>query len=542
MHDDCGDSNSRERVDLTRLTSGAPEDAVDATLEESSRSAPDPYGAARIKRGAFYLIGGKALTALAGVGTFLLLVRELPMAQFGAYTILFGLIELVDAMSGLGAGQILSRYVPELLVERRHTALRRVVAMVLAFRVVVLAIFLAGIFALAPIVFPLIGLGDWQWAAKAYLAVVLVRVVELSLFGVLESMLQQAIAQLGFSLVTALRFGLLAVAAANAGLGLETVIAIELATDLIGCGILLTGLMRRIPRHPGRVGEDAAAWLHGNWRRMRDFGLKGYAQHLLIIPYVGSSSRLLVGGTLASAEVALFGFAQSVTDLIYRYLPANLLVGIIRPVLTARYVRDRQFADLELAANLIFKINATLICAAAVVIFAGGEPMLDVITRGKYREGAVSLLLLMCALLLAYSMRLVLDQVCHALERNGPLIWANALMLLSLVPGIALLPIVGVYALPAANLVGGVLACATVTWRLRREGFGFRYDITGLARLLAVTGAATLTASGARWLGAGWIATSEASFTSFAIALIAIGPFRPIERRMMRTMFDRRRP
>ncbi|MCZ2097533.1 MAG: hypothetical protein LC121_14960, partial [Anaerolineae bacterium] len=161
-------------------------------------------------------------------------------------------------------------------------------------------------------------------------------------------------------------------------------------------------------------------------------------------------------------------------------------------------------------------------------------------THGKYGEGAVSLLLLMCALLLAYSMRSVLDQVCHALEHNGPLIWANALMLMSLAPGIALLPIAGVYALPAANLAGGVLACATVTWRLRREGFDFRYDITGLTRLLAVTGAAMLTACGARWVGAGWIATSGGALATFAIALAVIGPFHPVEHRLVRSIFNRR--
>ncbi|MCZ2097534.1 MAG: oligosaccharide flippase family protein, partial [Anaerolineae bacterium] len=358
-------------------------------------NAADPYSAARIRRGALHLVGGKALTALAGVGTFLLLVRELPVEQFGAYTILFGLVELVDAVTGLGASQILSRYVPELLVERRHATLRRVVAMAMAFRVIALALFLGAVFALAPYVFPVLGLGNWQWAAKAYLAVVLVRVIELSLFAVLESMLQQSIAQLGMSFVTALRFGAVAGASAQGLLDLEAVILIELATDLIGLGILLIGLIRKMPRHPGRADENPAEWMRDSWRRMRDFGLKGYAQHLLIAPYTGSTNRLLVGGTLASVEVALFGFAQSVADLIHRYLPANLLAGIIRPVLTARYVRDRQFADLQLAANLIFKIDAVLVCAAAVAIFAGGKPMLDLATHGKYGEGAVSLLLLM---------------------------------------------------------------------------------------------------------------------------------------------------
>src|SRR5690606_27867213 len=119
---------------------------------------------------------GKAATAVAGIGTFVLLVRVLPVEQFAAYSILFALVELVEAITGVGLSQILSRYVPELFVEHRKHLLRRLVAAALALRFGILAVFLAAVYAMAPTIAPLIGLADWEWAVRAYLAVVLVRV------------------------------------------------------------------------------------------------------------------------------------------------------------------------------------------------------------------------------------------------------------------------------------------------------------------------------------------------------------------------------
>lgn len=500
----------------------------------------DPYSASRIARGVVYLVGGKAITSIAGIGTFLLLVRALPVEQFAAYSILFALVELVDAVTGVGLSQILSRYVPELYVGHRQHALRRLVAVTMTARLGVLAAFLALIYLLAPAVSPLIGLGDWQWAVKAYLAVVLARVVATSLFGVLESMLHQAIAQMGFGLVTVLRFALLALAASQGLLDLQTVILIELATDLVGAGVMLIGLLRALPRDVPERQEDDAHWVSSNLGRMSEFGLKGYLQHMLIMPYGGSTNRLLVGGSLASPDVALFGFAQSVADLMERYLPVKLLAGVIRPVLTARYVRDRRFADLELAANLIFKVNAVVICLGAIVIFAGGRELIGLVSGGKYTVGGVPLLLLMCGLVLMFSLRHMLDQVSHAVERNGPLIWSNAVITLSVLPGIALLPHLGVYALPVANLAGLLVGCVVLIWRLRIDGFAYRQDLSGLVRMLAATGVGAATSECARWLGAGWPLALVAGVVFFSGAIAVLRPWNDAERQFVVALLKRR--
>lgn len=499
----------------------------------------DPYSASRIGRGIAYLVGGKAITSIAGIGTFLLLVRELPVEQFAAYTVLFALVELVDAITGVGLAQVLSRYVPELYVGHRTRALRRLVVLAMGLRLTVLVLFLAAIHLIAARLSPQIGLEGFEWAVRAYLWVVLVRVAATSLFTILESMLQQKIAQLGFGFVTVARFGLLAFAAGQGALDLGMVIVIELVTDLVGLVIMAVGLLQSLPRRKDDTPGDETDWVQANIARMTEFGIKGYLQHLLILPYGSSINRLLVGGALATPEVALFGFAQSIADLMERYLPVKLLAGVIRPVLTARFVRDARFGDLELAANLIFKINAALVCLAAVVIFAGGEQMIEWISAGKYSDGSVGLLLLMCALVLMYSLRFMLDHVSHAVERNGPLIWSNAVITLSVLPGIALLPHLGVYALPSANIVGLAIGSVILVWRLRQEGFDYRHDLAGFAAMLTATVIALGAAETARWLGGGMFASLGTALPIFAVASVLLRPVRKEEGIFVRSFLSR---
>lgn len=489
----------------------------------------DPYSASRIVRGATYLVTGKAITSLAGIGTFLLLIRTLPVEEFAVYTILFALVELVDAITGFGLSHVLARYVPELFGGRRHRTLRRFVVRLIALRLALLMLFLIAIYALAAQTAPLIGLSNWEWAFQAYLPVVLVRTMSNSLFSLLESMLHQGTAQLGFTLTTLLRFILFALAATHGSLDLQTVIAIELATDLVGAGILLTGAIRVMPKPDSTTVPDETGWIRSNLARMSDFGIKGYLQHMLVLPYGGATNRLLVGGALSSGQVALFGFAQSVSDLMERYLPMRMLAGVTRPVLTARYVRDRRFQDLQFAANLLFKINAIVVCAAAVAIFGGGRQMIAVVSAGKYDEGGVSLLMIMCALVMMYSLRTMLDQVCHAVERNGPLIWSNTFIALSVLPGIALLPYLGVYALPVANLIGLVLGCAILVRRLHAEGFAYRHDMVGLGRMLAATGVGLSASELIRWIGGEWTISLAGGIVFFLAAIPVMRPWKSEE-------------
>ena len=499
----------------------------------------DRYGGARIRRGLWHFLAGKALTSVAGIGTFILLIRALPIDAFAAYSILFGLVELIGAITGVGITHVMSRYVPEVYATHQNRTFKVLVLRLLALRTVVLGIAIVLLWIFAPELGQLIGLAGWDEALRLYLWVIAIRTILLTLFTLLEQMLLQGIAQLGLSLVTGSRFLILAALWWAGELDLRTVIWVEIITDTLGVVIMLAGLSRNMPAGANTADASVRQWLRDNRARMVDFGWKGYMQHMLVLPFSGATDRLIIGSQLAAGPVALFGFGQWILDLMNRYLPAQLLQGMIRPVLTARYVRSGSFADVVFMSNLILKINLVLLALFAVVTFAGGEQAIAWLTADKYGAEALLLLLLMTFLMALYSWRQVLDIAAHVVEKNGPLIWAHSVLVLSVIPGVLALPWLGVYALPVSHVAGVIIACALLIHRLAREGFVYQMAWKSLALMMAAM-LATMAITTLMRDHLPWPVTCLAAVLVF-LALWALSkPIDTAERRALTEMVKRR--
>jgi O-antigen/teichoic acid export membrane protein len=259
------------------------------------------------------------------------------------------------------------------------------------------------------------------------------------------------------------------------------------------------------------------------------------------MPFSGVVNRLVIGSQMATPQVALFGFAQSIFDLMQRYLPAQLFSGLVRPVMAARFSVNRRFEEVATICNLNLNVNLVLIGLAATVIAAGGSEMLLWVSRDKYGDSAVALLLLMCVLVALESWRHVLDQLSHTVERYGFLVFSNGMLGASLIVGIALLPRLGIFALPAANCVALVVANLMVIWWLRRTGYPFRQSVGQNFAILASAGIAIGVGLSLPMVLHHWLPRVLVAALVYCLAIwLAFKPG-PDERRMLRFFIDRRR-
>ena len=260
---------------------------------------------------------------------------------------------------------------------------------------------------------------------------------------------------------------------------LTSLIIVEVVNEAVGAFVMSWGVYQASRNRPGDVTDVPLQreWLQKNTRRMIDFGIKGYAQGLIILPYGGMVNRLVAGNQFAPIQVALFGFAQSIFDQLQRYLPAQLFNGMIRPVMAARYSANNSYREAETVANAALTINLVLIGLAATFFAAGGGDVYLWLSKGKYGADAAVLVLLMCLVMALESWRHSLENLSHTVERYGFLVFSNAFLGLSLLLGIALAPEYGIAALPAANCAGLVVANVMVAYWLRRTGFPYQLDM-----------------------------------------------------------------
>ena len=344
------------------------------------------YSGERFKRGLWHFGLGKAVSALSGFLAMVLVVRLLPVHEFANYSVLVSLVEVFTAFSGLGLSHALLRYVPELYVKHYKLALREFVNGAFVLRTVVLLFAVGLTYLWSSSLAHVIGLSDFYEVFKVYLLVVVFRTTMHFLSQILESTLNQGIVQFAFAVASVVRLLGMFYLMQSHHAGLLDVVWVEVVSDGLGMLVMLAGVIHVIWRTAQEQDspKDDGNWVSRNLPQIANFAVAGYVQHIVGLPF-GSNTNRLVGGYLFSNPVmASFGFANSLYEYIKRYLPAQLLVGLIRPVVVARFSEKRDFLAAAKTCEQVILINTILIGGIFAVLAVGGHEILTWVSGGKY--------------------------------------------------------------------------------------------------------------------------------------------------------------
>jgi|GEM_PF-338290 len=474
------------------------------------------YGHERIRRGLVNFVLGKGVSAAAGMIAMLLVIRALSVTSFAAYSVLVALVEILTAVSGLGLAHALLRYVPELYAKHFQVSLRRFVYGSIGLRTGVLLLAAAYAYLFADQLAPHIGLGQVINVFQVFLLVVLLRSSAQFLSQILESTLHQGNAQAAFSINQVTRLVGMFVLLSRGDVQLAHVIWVEVIGEAVGLVVMMYGVTQVVKTDSTSDLSDDGGWLHSQWKQIAKFALAGYLQHLAITPYGGNTNRLVGGSMLNAAAMASYGFAQSLYEYLKRYMPAQLLVGLIRPVVVARYCERRDFSVAANMCERVLQINILLIVWALALLAVGGGDVLAIVSGGKYGSGAVLILATLIFVLLLETQRQQLELLVQTVERYHFLIPSNLLLSSSVILAAVLLPWLGAVAFPAANAIGLIAGNAWVQRQMRAEGFYFRHDWFSTLRIAALFVCAVLAGEAVRAVGAPWYGSMSVAFVVYA--------------------------
>lgn len=468
------------------------------------------YGADRVKQGLLHFFIGKSASALAGIFAMLLVIRELSVEAFAAYSVLVAFVELLTALAGFGLAHALLRYVPELYAKHYQTSLKQLVYGSTVIRTGLLLLFVFIAYLCSDKLAPHVSLGGATAAFKVFLLVVVLRSTAQFLSQILESALHQGSAQLGFSVAAIARLLGMAYLYTQNRVELIDVIWVEVIGDGLSLLVMVVGVMRVIASSSvsPQDSTDDESWLRSNVRQICKFALAGYLQHLAITPYGGHTNRLLGGNMLSMAAMAHYGFAQSIYEYVKRYLPAQLLVGLIRPIVVARFSKERDFSVATVICEQVLQINILLIGGMLAWLIVGGGESLAAISAGKYGADALHLVVALFIVLLLETERQQLELLIQVVERYQYLIPSNLLLAASVLVAIVLLPMVGAIAFPLANMLGLIIANTWVQQHLKSVGYVYRHDWKGMIGIVVVFTLAVGFGATTKFLGLPWYLAS----------------------------------
>ncbi|HEX2011723.1 MAG TPA: hypothetical protein VJN44_12375, partial [Roseateles sp.] len=260
--------------------------------------------------------------------------------------------------------------------------------------------------------------------------------------------------------------------------------------------------------------------------------------------YSPDTIKLIVSRLLGAIEAATFGYAHAISYVLQRYLPANLLLGLIRPMLVARQQGAGSLAQLNAVGNLVLKINMLLLLPLSAWFGVAGQEFAVWLSGGRYPAAGLALFLLTLVLILSGT-HLVLSMLATAVENARAILWGTVVSVPGVLLGIALASRLGSTAMVLGLAASEILWCGFALWLLGRGGFGFRIDGRAWLKLLGVALLAALCAALAAALagltGSGRLAVTGAMvLLVYAAGVLLVRPFSTEEQRQMQRMLPAR--
>lgn len=451
------------------------------------------FSSTKVKSSLYIFAAGKVIAGLIGVFWLLTLVRVLPVADYGGYVALVAVLELSLLVGNAGVYPFAQRYLTEARFPPNLKFLPTLILWSSCYRLATL-ILPAGLLILFSSFFSSqIGLPFLAPALVIYAVVIIfegtARYIELAF----ESLLEQGRAQISTVSRAAARLFLILVLW-NAGQKIDLILLtkIELCTSFLGL-LLSSLLMWRAVR---LMSKDVPSNFDRNpfsIRRIVRFALPLYVAQCLSQLYSPDFIKLMVSRVLGVLEAANFGFAHAITFVMQRYLPANLLIGLIRPFLVAKQANSQGHERLFFMSNLILKVNIFCLIPLAALFCVAGREFAFAASGGKYPDAGP--LLFMLTLLLIFSgTHLIIGMLATVIEDKHAVLWGTFLSIPGVLLGIALIPMLGSMAMVIGLWASEIIWCYFALSILKRAGVHFRVDVPANLRVILSAGAAALTA------------------------------------------------
>lgn len=399
------------------------------------------------------------------------LVRLLSVSDYGAYTVSLGIVFMVKRLSGLGLLQSAQYFVPRVATSVSRSDRFRFILMLVTTRCATLllsAILLALIW---KYIAPLLKFSPEQVKASITIAFLVIFHNTLGyLDEILQALMEQRRAWFATALYPVLRLGTLGtlylLGTRDYSLGL--VLRIDTGASAV-CSLLAVFMLFSCLRTFPEASEQPPPF-----REVVRHALHMTGTILQSIVLGRGAIRMIVAHFLGLNAAGLFSFIQQIATLVFQYVPATLLLRLIRPMLISRFKGENRFSLLRSCTNILWKSNLVILGGAFVVLAIAGNAFLDITSGGKFTTGSDSLLM-MFLVLASQAQRTLMVMVMQITSQTKELFRTTSIMPLGLLPLCALAP-QGLFVVISCLWIISAAWNVTAMWTVRKHYTDFKLD------------------------------------------------------------------
>ena len=388
----------------------------------------NPYKQENLLHGAFHYLVGRGAAGVAGFLTVLLLVRFMDLKNYAAYTALTGLVAMCGVLAGLGMERVVARYIPEARLYRSVNELSRFIWIISAIRLLAALLVVALLYAFWPEVNRLLVVVGFNVFSVALACFIVGETMFQHFSSVLQSLVMQKILTRLLVIQWAGRLLLIVIAVLmKSGIDWQQALWIFAIPELLGVVGFVVVIKHHLHKMEGEHHElTSGSW--PQWGNVAKVGGHNFGYTLLAAPPQGYFMKMLTAAYLPAEVVAAYGFFLSLAEKARQYIPLNFFYGLLEPMMIASYLKDRDFSALSYRCQLLYKSNLLLMVPAIAWVAVAGDPIVGLLTGGKFHGLSWILLLVMVQFTIG-SHIILLQLILNSLEKSEILIAASMIAL-----------------------------------------------------------------------------------------------------------------
>lgn len=441
------------------------------------------YSGNSIRRNAWHYLSGKAVSGLITFFVLLWLVRVLPLHDYGVLVTFIATVELGYAIAGMGLQWAAVRYLPEFQLQASGSQLKRIILILLGWQSTAFLVAGALCLTLGSNYLYWVNLSEYRDAGIVFIGVMFFE--GLGRFArepIMGPLMLQGMARVSLVFRQLSYFVLLLIFDLSGELEILDVAIAEL---LCSAAALLIALWF-VNKHCAKLHDQTTqeGWTAPTNKDLWHTARSMYFAHMVSLTYSPQVLANLIVKWLGTESVAIFGFLRSLNDQISRYLPATLLMSLLRPKMVASHVSGNGVAAISSITNLAGKLSLFVLAPFLIVVASIGDSVIFHLSGGALPAVGGYAFGLMLSLV-PFSQR-------HLLESAAVTLGRSTLCLHASLSGLAMLPLtwlllekgLGLWGPIAAIVAGHLLFNAIVLAALVRQERYFS-DWRGFLKLLA---------------------------------------------------------
>ena len=441
------------------------------------------YNSARVKRGFYHFLVGKGITSIASFLVAILIVRELSINDYANYTAISGLLITFMLISNFG----IERAVPKYIAKAKQTAseleLKKLTVKLIQYRLLGLFITTSGMIIFSNVIFRRFGIEFNAEILTGFCLYAFGFGMSMHMTRTLQALLMQKEATFTMSIEWFCKLSvILLLVYVYEAMTLSNVLYVQAGTILLSLCFATRRLLNAVETAETALLQDAVV----DNRDLFRFSLNNYLQTLAGFHCNASTNKLIGSALLAPSAIASLGFAYSITSVFHRYLPSQLFIGLIEPVIMGRFSKSSNFGETRLYTGLLLKINLFIVMPAVLWFIADGKHIIDIITKGKYGNTAWLISALLIALILE-SQRAILQLIANAVDRSDLLLKTNLYTLVLLPVSVLLTNNFGLHGLIIGILLTLLLRNGILELMLAKLSYRLPYDFFAIIKIVATS-------------------------------------------------------